>query len=140
VTRGLAFRPDALDAYRALRADRSGELGKRVKAALERLAADPGGARAESARWDSLEGKVWSLPVAAPDDSTWLVLWAEQPPDVIEVFYVGPGRGGHRRDVDLGEHLGARCQNIAQWHHGHARAPHPPLRGLRLPVHPGRPG
>jgi hypothetical protein len=93
VTRRLAFRPDALHAYRELRADRAGELGKRVKAALERLTDDPGAARAESARWDSLEGKVWSLPVTAPDDSTWLVLWTDQPPDVIEVFSVGPAPG-----------------------------------------------
>lgn len=93
MTRRLAFRRDALDAYRALRADRAGEPGKRVKAALERLADDPGTARGESARWDSLEGRVWSLPVVGPDDSTWLVLWAEQAPDVIEVFYVGPAPG-----------------------------------------------
>ena len=93
MTHQLAFRPDALAAYRALRAQRSGELGKRVKAALERLAADPGGVRGESARWNSLEGRVWSLPVTAPDDSLWLILWTEQPPDVVEVFYVGAAPG-----------------------------------------------
>ena len=96
--RRLAFRRDALDAYRELWSDRSGDLGKRVKAAVEKRAADPGTARADSARWDSLEGKVWSLSVAAPDDSAWLILWAEQPPDMIEVFYVGPAP----READVG--------------------------------------
>jgi hypothetical protein len=93
VTHRLAFRPGALDAYRELRADRGSELGKRVKAAVERLIDDPSAARAESARWESLEGKVWSLPVTAPDDSTWLILWAEWPAELIEIYYIGPAPG-----------------------------------------------
>lgn len=93
MTHRLALRPDALATYRRPRADRSAEFGKRVKAAVESLTADPGTARAESARWDSLEGKVWSLPVTAPDDALWLILWAERPPDLVEVFCIGPAPG-----------------------------------------------
>lgn len=93
MSRQLAFRPDALAAYRAVRTDLSRELGKRVKSALERLIDDPGAARGESARWDSLSGLVWSLSVSDPEDGTWLILWAERPSDVIEVFYVGPAPG-----------------------------------------------
>jgi hypothetical protein len=99
LTHQLLFRPAALAAYRALRADRASELGKRVKAALEWLINDPGAARAECSRWDSLAGKVWSLPVAGPDASLWLILWAEVPPDVIEVFYIGAAPGESRADI-----------------------------------------
>jgi hypothetical protein len=93
VNHQLALRPDALAAYRSLRADPSGELGKRVKAALERLIDDPGAVRAESARWESLSGKVWSLSVSDPDDGIWVILWAEQSSGIIEVFYIGPAPG-----------------------------------------------
>jgi len=93
VTHRLELRPEALEFYRVLRSDRASELGKRVKAALERLTDDPGTARGESARWESLAGKVWSLSVDAPEDSVWLILWAERPPAVIEIYYVGPAPG-----------------------------------------------
>jgi hypothetical protein len=93
VNHQLAFRSEALATYRSLRADPSGELGKRLKAALERLIDDPGAARGESARWESLSGRVWSLSVSDPDDGIWLILWAEQPSDLIEVFYIGPAPG-----------------------------------------------
>jgi hypothetical protein len=99
VTHRLGFRPEALDAYRALRADRASDAGKRVKAALERLADDPGAVRGECSRWNSLAGKVWSLPVSGPDDSLWLILWAERPPASIDVFYVGPAPGKTGPDV-----------------------------------------
>jgi hypothetical protein len=86
VTYQLRFRDEALAAYGALRADEANEAGKRMKAALERLIDDPGQAKIDSARWESLGGKVWSLTVEMPDESTRLILWAEQP-EVIEVFY-----------------------------------------------------
>lgn len=45
-------------------------------------------------RWDSLEGRVWSLPVSTPDDSVWLILWSEPAPEkAVEVFYIGPAPG-----------------------------------------------
>ena len=99
MSRRLEFRPAALDTYRQLRADPAGELGKRVKEAIERLIEAPGAARGESARWDSLAGKVWSLSVTAPDNGVWLILWAERPTDVVEIYYVGPAPGQHRSGV-----------------------------------------
>lgn len=103
----FAFRPEALATYRSLRADPAGELGKRVKAALERLVDDPGAARGESARWESLAGKVWSLSVSDPGDGVWLILWAEQPRDVIEVFYIGPAPGENpiRCGMDIADRM-----------------------------------
>jgi hypothetical protein len=92
MTRRLEFRPDALAAYRALRADLAGELGKRVKEALERLAADPGAARGECARWETLDGKAWALTVSGPE-GPWLILWGDRPPGVVEVYYIGRAPG-----------------------------------------------
>ncbi len=98
MTYQLQFRDEALAAYRTLRADEANEAGKRMKAALERLIDDPGQAKADSARWESLAGKVWALAVDMPDGSSWLILWAEEP-EVIEIFYVGPAPGGSSSPV-----------------------------------------
>lgn len=93
MTRRLDFRPEALEAYRVLRQDRSDELGRRVKATLEALAADPGAARGESARWETLHGKAWALTVSAHGKHPWLILWADHPPEAVEVYYIGPAPG-----------------------------------------------
>lgn len=105
----FSFRPDALAAYQQLRSDTSAEPGKRLQAALGRLIEDTAAARGESARWETLHGKVWALSVIDPADRTWMILWAEQPPDVIEVFYVGPPRGRDTfwRGLDIAEQVTA---------------------------------
>lgn len=95
--RRLALSDGALAAYRKLRADRASEAGQRVRGVLERLATDPGAARGESSRWETLQGKVWALTVAVPADRPQLILCSEDPPDTIEVYYIGypPGDTPH---------------------------------------------
>ena len=92
--RPLDFAPAAWHAYRGLPA---GELAGRVKQALEWLAADPAGVRADprSCRHQILEERlpqaapVWGLPVEAPADGRWLVVWREVH-NVVEIGYIGP--------------------------------------------------
>jgi hypothetical protein len=99
VTHQLQFLDEALNEYRAFRADKTNEAGQRIKAALERLRDDPGGTWAACSRWESLGGKVWALSVPMPDISIWLVLWGEQPGEVNEIFYIGPAPGETKREV-----------------------------------------
>jgi hypothetical protein len=90
----LDFAPAAWQAYQRLRA---GELGSRLKQALEQLADDPAHARADprSSRYLIIERRlrqapqVWGLLVDAPDGARWLVVWREIG-SVIEIGYIGP--------------------------------------------------
>lgn len=92
----LDFAPAAWQAYQGLPA---GELGNRIKRALQRLAADPSEVRADprSRRHRIIEerlpqaAQVWGLPVDAPG-SHWLVIWREMA-NVIEIGYIGPAPG-----------------------------------------------
>jgi hypothetical protein len=96
VTGLLDLAPFAWEAYQSLRAN-GGELGERVKHQLERLIDDPATVRAGpgSRRYQIVESRlgggpqVWSLPVAAPDSDTWMIVWREMP-NVIEIGYIGP--------------------------------------------------
>ena len=93
----LDFAPAAWQAYQRLRA---GEIGSRLKRALERLADDPALVRAapRSGRCLTVEKQlrqtppVWALPVDAPGGARWLVVWRETAP-VIEIGYIGPAPG-----------------------------------------------
>ena len=95
----LDFAPAAWQAYQRLRA---GEVGSRLKQALEQLADNPALARADprASRCLVIEKQlrqtpqVWSLPVDAPDGGHWLVVWREIGP-VIEIGYIGPARSTH---------------------------------------------
>lgn len=98
----LDFAPAAWQAYQSLRA---GELGSRLKQALEQLADDPAVARADprSSRYPIIEKQlrqapqVWGLTVGAPDGTRWLVIWREIAP-VIEIGYIGPAPGAQEAD------------------------------------------
>jgi len=90
----LDFAPAAWHAYQSLRA---GEIGSRLRQALEQLADDPALVRADarSRRCLVIEkqlqqaAQVWGLPVDAPDGAHVLVVWREIGP-VIEIGYIGP--------------------------------------------------
>ena len=90
----LDFAPAAWQVYQRMRA---GEIGNRLKQALEQLAEDPALVRADprSSRCLNVEKQlrlgpqVWGLPVDAPDGARWLVVWREKAP-VIEIGYIGP--------------------------------------------------
>jgi hypothetical protein len=90
----LDFAADAWQAYQRVRAS---EIGSRLKQALEQLADDPALVRADprSNRCLIIEKQlrqapqVWGLPVDAPDDAYWLVVWRETT-HVIEIGYIGP--------------------------------------------------
>ena len=93
----LDFAPAAWQAYQGLR---GGDLGCRVKQALQWLAADPAAARTDprSHRYQVIEQRlrqapqVWGLPVAAPGGDQWLVVWREMP-HAVEIGYIGPAPG-----------------------------------------------
>jgi hypothetical protein len=89
----LDFAPAAWHAYQDLRV---GEIGGRLKQALEQLANDPALVRADprSCRYLIIEkrlrqaAEVWGLLLDAQDGARWLVVWRETP-SVIEIGYVG---------------------------------------------------
>jgi hypothetical protein len=93
----LDFSPPAWQAYESLRA---GELGSRLRQALENLADDPAAVRGDprSQRYQIVEEQlrqpphVWGLTVDAPDGTHWLVVWREVPP-AVEIGYIGPAAG-----------------------------------------------
>ena len=97
-TRLLDFAPSAWQAYQGLRA---GEIGHRLKRALEQLADDPELVRAgpHTHRYPLIErqlrhaGEVWGVLVKAPGGARWLVLWREIA-TVIEIGYIGSIPGG----------------------------------------------
>ena len=90
----------ALAAWRVYQGLPAGELGGRVRRALQRLAADPAAVRAgpRSRRHQiigerlSQAAQVWGLPVDAPGGGRWLVVWREMA-HVIEIGYIGPAPG-----------------------------------------------
>jgi hypothetical protein len=93
----LDFAPAAWHAYQDLRA---GEVGGRLKQALEQLASDPALVRADprSCRYTIVEkrlrqaAEVWGLLLDGQDGDRWLVVWRETP-FVIEIGYVGLAPG-----------------------------------------------
>lgn len=93
----LDFAPAAWQAYQRLRA---GELGGRVKQALQRLIEDPAAVRADprARRYQVVEEQlrqappVWGLVVDAPDGTRWLIVWREMA-QVVEIGYIGPAPG-----------------------------------------------
>jgi hypothetical protein len=93
----LDFAPAAWDEYQRQRA---GDMGARLRRALERLTEDPEGVRAEagSRRYQVVEDglqqapEVWGMTVEAPDSVLWLVIWREMA-RVIEIGYIGPAPG-----------------------------------------------
>jgi hypothetical protein len=101
----LDFAPAAWQAYQRLRA---GEIGNRLKQALEQLADDPALVRADprSSRCLTIEKHlrqtppVWALPVDAPDGARWLVIWREKAP-VIEIGYLGPASGTQEAAAEI---------------------------------------
>jgi hypothetical protein len=103
----LDFAPAAWQAYQGLPA---GELGSRVKRALERLATDPAAVRADprSRRYQIIEERlpqapqVWGLPVDTPGGSRWLVVWREMP-HAVEIGYIGPAPGHMERTLIVRE-------------------------------------
>jgi len=96
----LDFAPGAWEAYQNQRA---GELGARLRQALERLTEDPAavcadpGSRRYQVIEDALRGaaEVWGMPVDAPDGSPWLVVWRGTA-RVVEIGYIGPAPGAGR--------------------------------------------
>ena len=90
----LDFAPGAWEEYQRQRA---GEMGARLRLALERLTENPEGVRAEagSRRYQIIEDglqqppEVWGMAVEAPDSAQWLVIWREMA-RVIEIGYIGP--------------------------------------------------
>jgi hypothetical protein len=93
----LDFAPAVWQAYQRLRA---GEIGSRLKQALEQLADDPGLLRADprSCRYLTVEkqlpqaAEVWGLLLDAPGGTRWLVVWREIA-SVIEIGYIGSAPG-----------------------------------------------
>jgi hypothetical protein len=93
----LDFAPAAWEEYQRQRA---GELGARLRHALEQLTQDPEGVRADpgSRRYQVIEDglqqapEVWGMQVQAPDSTAWLVVWRELA-RVIEIGYIGPAPG-----------------------------------------------
>lgn len=100
MTRLLDFAPAAWQAYQGLRA---GEIGGRLKQALEQLADDPALVRADprSCRYMIVEkrlrhaAEVWGLRLDARDGAHWLVVWRETA-SVIEIGYIGSAPGDGR--------------------------------------------
>jgi len=95
----LDFAPAAWQAYQRLRA---GEIGSRLKRALEQLADDPAVVRADpsASRYPIIERhlrqapQVWGLHIASPDGADWLVVWREVA-SVVEIGYLGLVPGAH---------------------------------------------
>jgi hypothetical protein len=93
----LDFAPAAWEEYQRQRA---GDLGVRLRQALERLTDDPESVRADpgSTRYQIIEDglqqapEVWGMQVQAPDATAWLVVWRELA-RVIEIGYIGPAPG-----------------------------------------------
>jgi hypothetical protein len=95
----LDFAPAVWQEYQRLR---TGEIGIRLKHALEQLADDPALLRADprSCRYLIVEkqlrqaGEVWGLFLDTPGGAGWLVVWRETA-SAIEIGYIGsaPGAG-----------------------------------------------